>query len=202
MVRTSGCRYVVPTACAVISFFTTAAPSMAPTRRRALPVVPTARTRMVAWSICAPRSATTRRAASVGLPSVHRYDRATMARSASTMTPFVEMDPMSIPRKHSARPGETSGMPDAAVPSGAEPCRSKPSSRAETRFVCFSRQSSAPEGTSPTSVVRPVSSCSVISSSPSSWPACRRTPRAGCPARCRWSASRSSGTGWAGPCRG
>ncbi len=55
---------------------------------------------------------------------------------------------------------------------------------------------------SPTSVVRQLFFLSVISSSPSSWPACRRTPRAGCPARCRWSASRSSGTGWAGPCRG
>ena len=47
MVRTSGCKNVVPTACAVISFFTTVAPHMAPTSRRALPVVPTARTRTI-----------------------------------------------------------------------------------------------------------------------------------------------------------
>ena len=98
MVRTSGCRNVVPTACAVISFFTTAAPHIAPTSRRALPVVPTARTRTALRSICDPRSATTRRAASAGLPSVHRYVRAMMRRSASMITPFVEMDPMSMPR--------------------------------------------------------------------------------------------------------
>ena len=71
MVRTSGCKNVVPTACAVISFFTTVAPHMA---------------------------ATTRRAASAGLPSVHRYVRAMMRRSASMITPFVEIDPMSMPR--------------------------------------------------------------------------------------------------------
>ena len=98
MVRTSGCKNVVPTACAVISFFTTVAPHMAPTSRRALPVVPTARTRTASRSTCEPRSATTRRAASAGLPSVHRYVRAMMRRSASMITPFVEIDPMSMPR--------------------------------------------------------------------------------------------------------
>ena len=98
MGRTSGCKNVVPTACAVISFFTTVAPHMAPTSRRALPVVPTARTRTASRSTCEPRSATTRRAASAGLPSVHRYVRAMMRRSASMITPFVEIDPMSMPR--------------------------------------------------------------------------------------------------------
>ena len=42
MVRTSGWKVVVPTAWAVISFFTMVAPTMAPTSFRALPVVPVA----------------------------------------------------------------------------------------------------------------------------------------------------------------
>ena len=40
-VRTSGCRERVPTAWAVISFLTTAAPVITPISLRALPVVPT-----------------------------------------------------------------------------------------------------------------------------------------------------------------
>ena len=98
MVRTLGCRKVVPTAWAVISFLMTDAPSIAPTRRRALPVVPAPTIWTPVPATCASSSRTTLREASVGLPSVHRYDRAMMARLSSMMTPLVEMEPMSIPR--------------------------------------------------------------------------------------------------------
>ena len=98
MVRTSGCRWVVPTAWAVISFLITEAPSMAPTRRRARPVVPAPTISTPAPSTWRSSSRTTFFDASVGLPSVHKYERAMMARFSSMITPFVEMEPMSMPR--------------------------------------------------------------------------------------------------------
>ena len=144
IVRTSGCRCVVPTACAVISFFTTFAPIIAPTRRRALPVVPAARTLTFSGSICPARSATTRRAAPAGSPSVHRYVRAMMAPSSSIKTPFVEMDPMSIPRYAFAlmrAPFLSSSRACRRTPRGACPVRrrSSASQSSDTVWGCGSR---------------------------------------------------------------
>ena len=73
---------------------------MAPTSRRALPVVPapTIWKSSPASASWASSSRTTFFDASVGLPSVHRYDRAIMVRFSSMTTPLVEMDPMSMPK--------------------------------------------------------------------------------------------------------
>ena len=72
----------MPTAWAVISFFTTVAPKHGPHESpRAASGANGNHAAPLRVSIWLSRSATTRRAASVGLPSVHRYERAIMARS-------------------------------------------------------------------------------------------------------------------------
>ncbi len=98
MVWTSGRCDRVPIACAVISFFTVWAESIAPMSSRADPVVPTETTRASASRACGSISASRRRTAPTGFPSVHRYEEASTVPCSSSTAALVEMEPTSTPR--------------------------------------------------------------------------------------------------------